>query len=211
MDTPSTSGMAGNSEKRNASSLCGEVDSTQTPPTASSSKKRKSLSNYTYDVLFLQGEKSDITIRAFNRQWQLHKSLLCRSEYFSGMFSGAWKEANESVIELTLPEDITSDALHITLGSLYKDDVDVTAENVVEVLSAASFLQIDSLISSCVNIMKDSISLSTVCSYFSAATTHGLAEITESCLAFMEWSLELVMSGPETNGLYFNFFERCQY
>ena len=45
--------------------------------------------------------------------------------------------------------------------------------------------------------MKNSISLSTVCSYYSAATTHGLAEITESCLSLMEWSIEFVISDPQ--------------
>ena len=201
MDTPHTSGMTGHSGKRNASSLCGEGDSTQTTPAGSASKKRKplSVSNYLYDVLFLQGDNSDITIRALEREWHLHKVLLSRSEYFSSMFSGAWKEANESVIELIVPDDITPEALDIALGSLYKDNLVVTGENVVQILSAASFLQIDSLVMRCIEVMKSYLSFSTVCSYLSAAAVFDLTEVTDSCLAFMEWSIDLCMHEIATN------------
>ena len=56
----------------------------------------------------------------FGQRMAFAQDLLCRSGYFSGMFSGAWKEANESVIEMTAPEGITPEALHTALGSLYK-------------------------------------------------------------------------------------------
>ena len=112
MDAPSTSGAAeARGKKRNAS---GNADSTQVY--TKNSKKRTSLSDYTYDVLFLQGDRSDITIRALSKDWHLHKNLLCRSGYFSGMFSGAWKEANESIIEMTVPEDITPRSASYCIG-----------------------------------------------------------------------------------------------
>lgn len=51
-----------------------------------SRKKMKSTSNYIYNALFVNGENSDICVRALNREWHLHKLYLCQSPYFESMF-----------------------------------------------------------------------------------------------------------------------------
>ena len=64
-----------------------------------SSKRRrlKSTSEYIYNALFLEGENSDIKIRALGQEWDLHKVYLRQAGYFSGMFSSSWKEASMKV------------------------------------------------------------------------------------------------------------------
>lgn len=51
-----------------------------------SRKKMKSTSNYIYNTLFVNGENSDICVRALSREWHLHKLYLCQSPYFESMF-----------------------------------------------------------------------------------------------------------------------------
>ena len=191
MDAPSTSGIVQSQGEKNSSK---DADSTQAL-TRKGIKKRTSLTDYTYDVLFLQGERSDITIRALDKEWHLHKNLLCRSGYFSGMFSGAWQEANKSEIEMSVPDDITPETLHTAFGSLYKDDVEVSNESVTSVLKAACFLQIDALVEKCVAIIEKSLSVTTVSTYYSTATDLGLPELAKACIGFLE--LVLVTESQE--------------
>ena len=66
---------------------------------ASSRKRRrlKSTSEYIYNALFLEGENSDVKLRAFGRDWNLHKVYLRQAGYFGGMFNSSWKESTMKV------------------------------------------------------------------------------------------------------------------
>jgi BTB/POZ domain-containing protein 13 (germ cell-less protein-like 1) len=42
------------------------------------------------------------------------------------MFSGSWRESNMSSISVTIADpNVTLDALYVTLGSLYQDEISV--------------------------------------------------------------------------------------
>lgn len=89
------------------------------------------LFRYIYEHLFEHSEDSDVTVKALGREWKLHKLYLCQSGYFKSMFSGSWKESNEAVINIDIPDpQITADALHIAFGSLYKDEISVEPSKV---------------------------------------------------------------------------------
>ncbi|XP_062913315.1 germ cell-less protein-like 1 isoform X2 [Mobula hypostoma] len=155
-------------------------------------KKLKSTSKYIYQTLFLAGENSDITICALGQEWHLHKIYLCQSGYFSSMFSGSWKESNMNYIELEIPDqNIDSEALQVTFGSLYRDDVLIQPSRVVTILAAACMLQLDSLIQQCGETMKETISSKTVCGFYAAAETYGLDSVMQKCL---EWLLNNLMT-----------------
>ncbi|XP_078095796.1 germ cell-less protein-like 1 isoform X2 [Mustelus asterias] len=155
-------------------------------------KKLKSTSKYIYQTLFLAGENSDITICALGQEWHLHKIYLCQSGYFSSMFSGSWKESNMSHIELEIPDqNIDTEALQVVFGSLYRDDVLIHPSRVVTILAAACMLQLDALIQQCGEIMKETISSKSVCSFYTAAGTYGLDSVKQKCL---EWLLNNLMT-----------------
>lgn len=65
-------------------------------------KNLLSTPQYIYQALFIDGIDSDITLVALEKEWKLHKVYLCQSPYFSSMFSGSWKEANESVVHIKI-------------------------------------------------------------------------------------------------------------
>ncbi|XP_053574200.1 germ cell-less protein-like 1 isoform X2 [Bombina bombina] len=155
-------------------------------------KKLKCTSKYIYQTLFLNGENSDIKICALGQEWNLHKIYLCQSRYFSSMFCGSWRESSMNVIELEIPDDnIDTEALQVTFGSLYRDDVLIKPSRVISVLAAACMLQLDGLIKQCVEIMKETINVQTVCGYSSAADVYGLDSVKNKCL---EWLLNNLMT-----------------
>ncbi|XP_066570290.1 germ cell-less protein-like 1 isoform X2 [Amia ocellicauda] len=181
--------------KRKRSSQCSQCDSEAEDDALLNTprrKKLKSTSKYIYQTLFLNGENSDIRICALGQEWNLHKVYLCQSGYFSSMFSGSWKESSMTVIELEIPDQtIDTEALQVAFGSLYRDDVLIKPSRVISILAAACMLQLDGLIQQCGETMKETISVKTVCGYYTSAGTYGLDSVKKKCL---EWLLNNLMT-----------------
>uniref|UniRef100_A0A8D2DSB6 BTB domain-containing protein n=1 Tax=Sciurus vulgaris TaxID=55149 RepID=A0A8D2DSB6_SCIVU len=145
-----------------------------------------------YQALFLRGEGSDIQIRALGEEWNLHRVYLCQSGYFASMFSGAWRETNMNTIEIQMPdENIDREALHEVLGSLYRESMIIPPCRVIAILATASMLQLDELIQQCREIMKETVSAQSVCSYYYSAENYGLQDIRTIC---RQWLLDNLMT-----------------
>lgn len=156
-------------------------------------KRRKlmSTSQYIYKTLFLQGQNSDITIIALNQEWKLHKVYLCQSPYFSSMFCGSWREAEEGIITVGIEDpNITVNALKIVFGSLYQDEILIEPAEVVPVLSTATLFQLEGMIQQCAEIMLETINLQTVLLYYEAAQQYGLKKVSSKSF---EWLLRNLM------------------
>ncbi|ELK18053.1 germ cell-less protein-like 1 [Pteropus alecto] len=155
-------------------------------------KRAKDNSGSNYEALFMRGEGSDVQICALGEAWNLHRVYLCQSGYFASMFSGAWKEATMNTIELQMPdENIDCEALHKALSSLYQDSVFIPPNRVICLLAAASMLQLDELIQQCGEVMKETVSAQTVCSYYYSAESYGLPNIRTMCF---QWLLDNLMT-----------------
>ncbi|XP_028620234.1 germ cell-less protein-like 2 [Grammomys surdaster] len=154
-------------------------------------KRARISSNYAYENLFLNGNDSDIKIRACGRTWCLHKVFLCHSGYFSNVLKGTWRESHNDVIKLVIKnEDIDARSLHFVFGSLYADeDLSLKPLEVPQVLAAACLLQVDRVIRQCEETMKRNINRNTVCSYYLAAETYRLKAIKTSCFKWLLYNL----------------------
>lgn len=152
--------------------------------------KRKRLKNtcdYIYQTLFLDGEGSDVTIRALGKDWKLHRIYMCQSPYFQSMFHGSWKESNEEVITLEIPDNnIDIEALNTAFGSLYCDEVTVSPVQVIPLLAAANLLQLIGLSEKCAEVMMETINRATVCTYCLAATQYCEATVKSKCVEWLE-------------------------
>ncbi len=160
-------------------------------------KKMKSTTDYIYTHFFLNGENSDITIDALGKEWKLHKIYLCQSPYFETMFkSGSqWKESSQSAIKIAMPDEkINERSLFITFGSFYREDIEILPTEVVNVLSCASLLSLDGLISKCAEIMIDNINYKSVIEYHEASLTYGVKVVTDSTL---KWICSNIMSNTD--------------
>ncbi|XP_007955400.1 germ cell-less protein-like 1 [Orycteropus afer afer] len=155
----------------------------------------KVTSKYTYQNLFLNGESSDIKLCALGKVWCLHKIFLCQSDYFASIFRDSKKDSQTDVIELEInDQNIDVEALHFVLGSMYRDEyVFMAPLRVPGVLATACLLQVKGLIQQCKETMKETINVKTVCAYYTAAETYGLASIKIGCF---EWLLHNLMTHP---------------
>ena len=158
-------------------------------------KKVKIKSEYAYQTLFLNGETSDIKIRALGKVWCLHKRFLCQSDYFATMFRDSGKECHKDIIDLEInDQNINVESLQFVLGSLYRNEyVLIKPLQVPRVLATACLLQVEDLIQQCDKTMKETINVKTVCSFYVAAETYGLHSVKTGGF---EWLLHNLMTHP---------------
>ncbi|XP_002720136.2 germ cell-less protein-like 2 [Oryctolagus cuniculus] len=158
-------------------------------------KKAKIISNCAYRRLFLNGETSDIKIRALGKVWCLHKMFLQQSGYFANIIRDCWEESQNDIIELDIcDQNIDVQSLHFVLGSLYRDEyISIEPLQIPGVLAVAYLLQLEDLIQQCDETMKETISAKTVCRYYAAAETYGLDSVKQTCF---EWLLHNLMTQP---------------
>ncbi|CAK8696766.1 unnamed protein product [Clavelina lepadiformis] len=155
-------------------------------------KKLKTTSQFIYNALFLNGESSDVTIKAFDHEWNLHKVYLRQAGYFSGMFNGDWKESTMNEVHLQIPDEkIDKEALHITFGSLYTDEVIILPGQVISVLAAASLLQLESLMQQCSEVMVSAICCDNVYHFYNEARLYGQVDVEKACISWLENNLML--------------------
>uniref|UniRef100_A0A0P6FPD4 Germ cell-less protein 1 n=1 Tax=Daphnia magna TaxID=35525 RepID=A0A0P6FPD4_9CRUS len=152
---------------------------------------------YIYKALFQEGKNHDVTLVIFGKEWNLHKIYLCQSPYFASMFSGSWKESDQSVIQIEiLDSNINFESLNTVLGSLYQDELVIQPSEVVSVLATAALLQLDAIISKCCEVMTQTVNIKTVIRYYESSKSYGVSAVEKACL---EWLLvNLLCYVPET-------------
>jgi BTB/POZ domain-containing protein 13 len=145
-------------------------------------KKIQATSSYIYDTLFQKGVNSDVTITALGKEWKLHRLYLCQSGYFSGMFSGSWRESGEQSISLDIPDpNITTQAVELAFSSLYKDEIHLNESDITGTVAAASMLQMDGLLEHCRVFMRETLRQDTVVHYLNTASLYGLVDVQQEC------------------------------
>jgi BTB/POZ domain-containing protein 13 len=124
------------------------------------------------------------------KEWHLHKVYLRQSPYFAGMFSGSWKESNESTVEIDiLDPNIDTNALSVAFGSMYKDEVELYATSVIPVTGAACLFQMEGLLQQCLEFMSENIVPETVCCFYKAGQVYSLRTVEVKCLDWLEHCL----------------------
>ncbi|CAG8445778.1 14596_t:CDS:2 [Ambispora leptoticha] len=154
-------------------------------------RQMMSLCKHIYYRGLIEGSGSDVTIRAFGKDYHLHRIILFQNTYFSVLMEGPWKENGANAIELRFDdENITRDAFEIALGRLYGrlDDV-ILPSQVLNLLATASFLDLQDICETCVEVILRDIKEDTVVHYLTFATSHFYGthseKITESCFTYL--------------------------
>ncbi|XP_059535036.1 germ cell-less protein-like 1 [Myotis daubentonii] len=170
-------------------------DNLQQEATTSRSKKVKVTSDYAYNTLFLNGETSDIKIRALGRVWCLHKMYLCQSGYFATLFKNGCDDSGKDIIDLEIKDhNIDVESLNFVLGSLYRGGYDLTESlQIPPILATACLLQVEDLIEECEETMKEAVNVKTVCGYYATAEAYELASLKTKCF---NWLLHNLMTHP---------------
>ena len=127
---------------------------------------------------------------ALKREWKLHKLYLCQSPYFASMFSGSWRESSVSSVPMVVVDpNITLDAMHVTLGSLYQDEITIEPAEVIPILATATLFQLEGLMEQCHILMEETINVQTVVKYYDVSAIYGVERIRLSCLQWLKVNL----------------------
>lgn len=183
----------GKKEKRRRPSTdfaCSEEDNESHDMRVTKKKKLMTTTQYIYKTLFQEERDSDVSIVALDKVWHLHKVYLSQSPYFDAMFSGAWKEAHENVIHIEiLDERITVQTLDAVYGSMYSDEIELDASNVLAVLAAATLFHLEGIIARCAEAMLDNLSVETAFEYYEAAGQYAVLDVKQSVFEWFELNL----------------------
>ncbi|XP_006811935.1 kelch-like protein 28 [Saccoglossus kowalevskii] len=96
----------------------------------------------------------DITLKVGTKEFKAHRVVLAAlSEYFRAMFTVQLKESKEDVIELK-DISITPESFQCLLDYCYSAELDLTIENVFEILAVAHHLSITSAMECCCDFIK---------------------------------------------------------
>ena len=132
-----------------------------------------------------QGEFIDVGLKVSEEVFSAHRIVLAASsDYFHAMFAHGMKESNQEVIELK-DESISAAALKIVLDSIYSGDLQVSDENVFDVLVAADHLQVTSVVQQCCDYLQTQFvqlrfDLLTYCRVSAIADRHNLKYLQEA-------------------------------
>ncbi|XP_070534884.1 kelch-like protein 20 [Ptychodera flava] len=105
----------------------------------------------------LQEEKTlcDVVLKIGESEFDAHRVVLSAlSDYFRAMFSGMLRESKEDVIELK-DMSITPQSFKLLLDYCYSAELELTIENVFEILGASHHLSITSAMECCCEFIKE--------------------------------------------------------
>ena len=125
---------------------------------------------------------SDISLVVEGKAIPAHKVFLCRSKYFSAMFSHNMKESASTEVRLS---NISYNSMLTVLKYLYTDQVEVTLDNAQELLFAADMFCIERLKKLCEQKILDSIDVENAASILEASDAHGASNLREASLRFI--------------------------
>lgn len=128
----------------------------------------------------LRGEGSlcDVIIDAEGSSFPVHKVVLSScSPYFRAMFCGDMEESKMSRVAI---KKISSEAMKIVLDYCYTGEIDITEDNVQDLLPAASLLQLEFVRDSCCEFLKHQLCSTNCLGVLSFAHTHDCHELKDA-------------------------------
>ena len=150
-----------------------------------------------------QGEFIDVGLKVGEEVFSAHRIVLAASsDYFHAMFAHGMKELNQEVIELK-DESISGAALKIVLDSIYSGDLQVSDENIFEVLVAADHLQVTSAVQQCCDYLQTHFvdqlrfDVQTFCRVSAIADRHGLKDLQEATQTKMAYIYKEICESEE--------------
>ncbi|ANB12932.1 hypothetical protein AWJ20_1210 [Sugiyamaella lignohabitans] len=177
----------------------------------STNRKQMTLNEYLFEQALGQGICSDVTIRAFGTEYNLHKLILYRSPYFASLFSVLWSNDNSkdhkfhtesngdstsrsfnSVFDIDFSADphITREVFELALGYLYRNgEAPKSPDNMFGLFAIASFLDIPDLANDCLDHLIRNIDEGNIAEMASFATSFDYGPpselISEACKSFL--------------------------
>ncbi|MEE6495170.1 hypothetical protein FKM82_001971 [Ascaphus truei] len=128
-----------------------------------------------------QLEFCDVQIQIGDSLFGVHKLVLSASSpYFAALFAGGMKESMNDVVQI---QGVESRSFEVLLDFIYTGSLNISAENVQELMTAADMLQLSHVVELCCDFLKEQIEPGNCVGFFQFSeqlACHPLLEFTES-------------------------------
>ena len=137
----------------------------------------------------------DVVLRCNDREIPTHRAILAAcSPYFLAMFTHELKESSQDKVDL---HNMNPDILVSLVDFAYTGHVEITVENVQEVLSVASLLQVTEVVEICCSFLKNQLDPQNCLGIRNFAEAHGCVELTTIVDNFARLNFSEVAKGSE--------------
>jgi len=103
-----------------------------------------------------EGLFNDVIVKTRNQNFHGNRMILsCFSPFFKTMFRSEMKERYQEAVEI---KDFDPDAVQLLLTYIYTGNIKIENENVMEVLAAADFMQLDKVKDICFEFLESKLS-----------------------------------------------------
>ena len=130
----------------------------------------------------------DYTLKADEESFAVHKIVMVAcSDYFQAMLTSNMKECHENVVDL---KGITANGLRIIIDFAYTGELKLNTQNVEDVLSAATHLQVSDAMDLCSKYLETSISVRNCVDILNIAELYSLDPLHQAATRFMLHNFE---------------------
>lgn len=152
--------------------------------------------------LRLKGVLVDVTLRTDGKVFRAHRAVLSAcSEYFRAMFSDHTRESRLSEINL---HNISPLGIELLLDYIYTSKLALNLANIQEVLSAASYIQLESVVEACLNYLDQQLDLDNYIDVLIISEMYSLKRLNHKVYRFICHHLNVISKSPE----FFRLSER---
>lgn len=152
---------------------------------------------------------TDVTLRTENEEFKAHKIILaCYSDYFYALFTNSMIESKTNEVLLSI---LSTKGLKVILDYIYKSTMNICMENVVDVLHAASYLQIESAIIFCDLFLRKHINNDNVLDIINIADTYSLSELKKWAHMHLAANLSKIVDFYKLSPAQMDFFLTSEF
>ncbi|EDO40242.1 predicted protein, partial [Nematostella vectensis] len=137
----------------------------------------------------------DVNLEVEGQVFAAHRCVLAaNSQFFYTMFTSGMRDSNDSRIKLC---SLTSGALSSILDFFYTREINISRDNVVDILEAASFLLLTPVKSACAQIILSALRINNCISTRRVADKYALEELKIKADSFIKKNFQQVRSEEE--------------
>ncbi|XP_039269437.2 uncharacterized protein LOC120344336 [Styela clava] len=134
----------------------------------------------------------DFIINVDKYSFKTHRVVLAAcSSYFNAMFSSNMKEVREGSVTMM---DIESDAMRKCIEYMYVGEVDISMEEVEDVLHVSKLIQLDGLSEECFKYLQEHLSADNCLSSMSLSQMYGREDVSIVIEEYIRQNLEFVIT-----------------
>ncbi|XP_055540234.1 kelch-like protein 26 [Wyeomyia smithii] len=152
--------------------------------------------------LRIKGVLVDVALRADEKIFRAHRAVLSAcSEYFRAMFSSHTRESRLSEINLS---NVSPLGIELLLDYIYTAKLTLNLANIQEVLSAASYIQLESVVEACLNYLDQQLDLDNYIDVLIISEMYSLKRLNHKVYRFICHHLNVISKSAE----FFRLSER---